>query len=68
MLQFRSLESLSDDSYINSLDEAISYKASIAHKKSLKDLSPKSIANTTISELSVNGHWEISFFSNSKYK
>ncbi|KAM3727917.1 Proline--tRNA ligase [Dirofilaria immitis] len=30
-IQFRSLESLSDDSYINSLDEAISYKASIAH-------------------------------------
>lgn len=55
MFQFHSLESLSDDSYINSLDEAISYKASIVHKKSLKDISPKSIANTAISELSVSG-------------
>ncbi|CAG9537266.1 unnamed protein product [Cercopithifilaria johnstoni] len=55
-MQFRSLESLSDDSYINSLDEAISYKASIVHKKSLKDISPKSVANTSISELSINGH------------
>ncbi|VDK78504.1 unnamed protein product [Litomosoides sigmodontis] len=55
MLQFRSLESLSDDSYINTLDEAISYKASISQKKSLKGLSPRSIANTTISQLSAGG-------------
>uniref|UniRef100_A0AAF5PMH7 Uncharacterized protein n=2 Tax=Wuchereria bancrofti TaxID=6293 RepID=A0AAF5PMH7_WUCBA len=57
-MQFRSLESLSDDSYINSLDEAISYKASIVHKKSLKNASPKPATNKAISELSVNvnGH------------
>ncbi|MCP9265273.1 hypothetical protein DINM_020527 [Dirofilaria immitis] len=54
-IQFRSLESLSDDSYINSLDEAISYKASIAHSKSFKNISPKPITNITISELSVGG-------------
>ncbi|VDO51482.1 unnamed protein product, partial [Onchocerca flexuosa] len=54
-MQFQSLESLSDDSYINSLDEAISYKASIVYNKSLKNASPKSIANTAISELSVSG-------------
>ncbi|VIO89729.1 Uncharacterized protein BM_BM8984 [Brugia malayi] len=53
-MQFHSLESLSDDSYINSLDEAISYKASIVHKKSLKNASPNSTTNKTVSELSVN--------------
>ncbi|VDK67706.1 unnamed protein product [Onchocerca ochengi] len=54
-MQFQSLESLSDDSYINSLDEAISYKASVVYNKSIKNASPKSITDTAISELSVSG-------------
>lgn len=56
-IQFQSLESLSDDSYINSLDEAISLKASIMHKKSLKNASPKSTNGTIISHLSINEEW-----------
>lgn len=47
-IKFHSLESLSDESYINSLDKAISYKASV-NQKILCNAPPKSTSATLVS-------------------